>query len=82
MHGFACKVDIRACGRICEWRKKSGMTDRENRKGRNDWCVWCVRGGSAVPADRDFPDCEKGSGEGQIGAKRCAGGAEPIHKGH
>ncbi|KAJ7908020.1 hypothetical protein B0H13DRAFT_1879021 [Mycena leptocephala] len=48
----------------------------------NDGCVWCMRGGSAVLADRDFPGCEEGSGEERIGAERNAGGAEPVHKGH
>jgi hypothetical protein len=25
----------------------------------NDGCVWCMRGGSAVLADRNFPGCEE-----------------------
>jgi hypothetical protein len=45
-------------------------------------CVWRMRRGSAVLADRDFPGCEEGSGEERIGAERNAGGAEPVHKGH
>jgi hypothetical protein len=39
-------------------------------------------GGSAVLVDRSFPRCGEGSGEGRIGVKRNASGAEPVHKGH
>jgi hypothetical protein len=56
-----------------------GFVGREKTRVKeecNDGCLWCMWGGSAVPADRDFPGCE--SGEERIGQSETQAGPNPY----
>ncbi|KAJ7474403.1 hypothetical protein B0H11DRAFT_1918434 [Mycena galericulata] len=83
------QVEACVCGEICAWWRSTVLSIRRTREittviyedGREGGSCVVFVGGKAVPADRDFPDCEGAAGKDGSETER-AGTANPVHKGH